>query len=169
MNLNDKPQHVPGSLELPMMLREALKEKGFTLTTHPDMRDQCTKIDLRLDISLGGAATSTVDATYETYSLEGVNYGETLEELRSLFGSTIVLVAIDRIEPQHNPLGRPMSYIFRDCIIYRGQAEKTSDIQTIYLAMKGQYPNIPAFADLTVEQKTMITTHIGMLVNYIED
>lgn len=172
MQLQDAPRHKPKSLLPAFMLREALKEKGFILTPHPDTIDKSTKMDLRLDVSIGGAATSTVDATYETYSVEGNNPDEPLSLLRQLFGNTIVLVAIDSIEPVGPVPGIVTSYICRGCMIYKGRAEEPEpvpDIQTIYLAMKGQFPNIPAYSDLTKEQRTMIINHIGMLVNYIED
>jgi len=173
MNLQNTPRHRPGSIEVSEMLRIALKEKGFTLTTHPDTRDIHTKMDLRVSIRLGGAATSTIDATYETYDVESVDTMESLSTLREVFGSTIVLVAYDSVEPVHLMTSSsipPSAYIYRGCVIYRGRVEQTvPDIQTIYLAMKGQFPNIPAYGELTLEQKTMITNHIGMLVNYIED
>lgn len=171
MNLQNTPHHKTGSIEVSEMLRTALREKGFTLTTHPDMRDISTVMDIRLNINIGGAATSTIDAIYETYDVEGVDPLGSLSDLRKAFGSTIVLVAYDSVEPVHRIASGPVTeYIYRGCIIYRGRVEQTvPDMQTIYLAMKGQFPNIPAYSELTLEQKTMITNHIGMLVNYIED
>lgn len=171
MQLQNTPQHKPGSIEVSQMLRQALKEKGFILTPHPDMRDVHTKMDLRLNINLCGAATSTIDAAYETYDLESDNPDEPLSMLKEVFGNTIVLVAYDHVEPVHlTPTSPASAFIYRGCIIHRGRVEQEApNIQTIYLAMKGQFPNIPAYSELTSEQKTMITNHIGMLVNYIEE
>lgn len=166
--LDMRKQHRPNSLRPEMMLCEALKEKGFTLTDQPDPSNQCTKMDFRLSIEIGGAATSTVDATYEMYDVRAEHPYTSIEDLRLLVGNTIVLLSVESVEPVVQAGFNPYShYILRNCFFQRGKEEPKRNIQTTYLAMQGIYPDLPPFSKLTIDQRKMIRTHIDMLADYL--
>ena len=142
------------------LLHKALKEEGFNLVTSPTFPSLTYKLDLRLEVSIAGAATSTVDATYEVLKL--VNMKEVEEKL----GKNLVLVSCDCVLVDDNLYGQPPSYIYQGCVFARGE-RPAPNIQTTYLAMQGIYPDLPSFNRLTIAQKDMIKDHIQMLADYL--
>lgn len=166
--MDTRKQHKPNSLRPEMMLCEALKEKGFTLVEQPDPSNQCTKMDFRLTVEIGGAATSTVDATYEMYDVTAAHPYVSLDDLRTLIGSTIVLLSVGSVEPLAPAGCTPYSHcILRDCFFQRGKEEPKRNIQTTYLAMQGIYQDLPPFSKLTLDQRKMIRNHVEMLADYL--
>ena len=166
--LEMRKQHKPNSLRPEMMLREALKEKGFTLIDQPDLNSPTTKMDLRLTVEIGGAATSTVDATYEMYDVKTEPQYESLDDLRSRLGNTIVLLSVESIEPIVPAGCTPYSHcILRNCLFQRGKEEHKRNIQTTYLALQGIYPDLPPFRQLSIDQRKVIRTHLEMLADYL--
>lgn len=117
-------------------------------------------LDVTVKVSIEGAATSNVDATYEKLSVLGMT------DVRKTLGNCLMLLECDRIEIIEASFGCPPSYLFRDCVFCVGKRQET-DIQTTYLAMQGIYPDLPPFNRLTIAQKEMITSHIEMLADYL--
>ncbi|QZE57711.1 hypothetical protein pEaSNUABM17_00165 [Erwinia phage pEa_SNUABM_17] len=142
------------------LLHKALKEEGFNMVTSPASPSLTYTLDLRLDVSIAGSATSTVDATYEVLKL--VNMKEVEEKL----GKNLVLVGCDCVLVDDNLYGQPPAYIYQNCVFARGE-RPAPNIQTTYLAMQGIYPDLPPFNRLTIAQKDMIKDHIEMLADYL--
>ncbi|QZE57377.1 hypothetical protein MPK71_gp168 [Erwinia phage pEa_SNUABM_1] len=142
------------------LLHKALKEEGFNMVTSPAFPSLTYTLDLRLDISIAGSATSTVDATYEVLKL--VNMKEVEEKL----GKNLVLVSCDSVLVDEKFYGQPPAYIYQNCVFAKGERPVPS-IQTTYLAMQGIYPDLPPFNRLTLAQKDMIACHIEMLADHL--
>lgn len=142
------------------ILRRALKEEGITLVNQSALGAATATLDVTVNVSIEGAATSLVDATYEKLTIVG------MKDVRKTFGDCLMFLSCDKVEVIEAPFGCPPSYIFKDCVFCVGKRPET-DMQTTYLAMQGIYPDLPPFSKLTSDQKKMISNHIAMLADYL--
>ena len=158
MNLHEvqpKPKN-----EFETLLRRALKEEGIILVHQSVLGASVAQLDVRVNVTIEGAATSLVDATYEKLTVVG------MDDVRKTLGNCLMFMSCDSVEVIDAPFGVPPSYIFKNCIFCVGKRPET-DIQTTYLAMHGIYPDLPPFSKLTSDQKKMISDHIAMLADYL--
>ncbi len=158
MNLHEVQPKPHGDFET--LLRRALNEEGIILVHQSVLGAATATLDVTVKVSIEGAATSIVDATYEKLSVLGMS------DVRKTLGNCLMLLGCDRIEVLDTPFGCPTSYLFKDCVFCVGKKQET-DIQTTYLAMHGIYPDLPPYSQLTSDQKKMISTHIDMLADYL--
>lgn len=146
--------------EFEVILHRALKEEGITLVSQSVLGAATAQLDVRVNVSIEGAATSLVDATYEKLTAVGMS------DVRKTLGNCLMFLTCDSVEVLTAPFGGPPSYLFRGCIFCVGKRPE-ADIQTTYLAMHGIYPDLPPFSKLTPDQKKLISTHIAMLADYL--
>lgn len=158
MNLHEVEPKEQNGFEA--LLRRALKEEGIILVNESVLGTTTATLDVTVKISIEGAATSIVDATYEKLTVVGMN------DVRKTLGNCLMLLTCDRVEVIEAPFGCPPSYIFKDCVFCVGKHPET-DIQTTYLAMQGIYSDLPPYSKLTSDQKKMISNHIAMLADYL--
>lgn len=160
MDLNEMQSEPHRDLET--LLRRALAEEGITLVPKSVLGASTATLDVTVKISIEGAATSIVDATYEKLSVLGMS------DVRKTLGNCLMLLGCGHIEVMDTPFGCPTSYLFKDCIFAVGEApEPKRNIQTTYLAMQGIYPDLPPFSKLTLDQRKMIRNHVEMLADYL--
>ena len=158
MNLHEvEPKEQTG---FETLLRRALKEEGIILVNESVLGTTTATLDVTVKVSIEGAATSTVDATYEKLTVVGMN------DVRKTLGNCLMLLTCDRVEVIEAPFGCPPSYIFKDCVFCVGKHPE-ADIQTTYLAMQGIYSDLPPYSKLTSDQKKMISNHVAMLADYL--
>lgn len=158
MNLHEVEPKEQNGFEA--LLRRALKEEGIILVNESVLGTTTATLDVTVKVSIEGAATSLVDATYEKLTVVGMN------DVRKTLGNCLMLLTCDKVEVIEAPFGCPPSYIFKDCVFCVGKRPET-DIQTTYLAMQGIYQDLPPYSKLTSDQKKMISNHIAMLADYL--
>lgn len=118
------------------------------------------KVDLKITSEIGGAATSTVDATYKIYVVRG------LDNVIAELGQNLILTSIDSFEtiPQ---LGQSEVWNVYGCCFSSVVVDRNESFRTLYLTLLGIYPDLPPLGQLTEQQKQLITSNVEMLTDYI--